>query len=299
MGKSAAEKGQRFGAHMSVAGGLERAFAAAEEAGCDGMQIFVKNQRQWSAPPLSEDVVRRFKQAARCSRIRPVVAHATYLINLASPDDTLWHQSITTLRDELLRCEALGIRSLVVHPGAHVGSGVDAGLARVAAALDEIHHTTEGLRARLLLETTAGQGTTLGAEVAELGRIMHAVREPRRLRVCVDTCHVFAAGYNLRRRETYERMVADLSRHVGLRRITCLHLNDSKTPCGSRVDRHEHIGKGKIGKAGFVRLLNDPRLAAVPRILETPKGTDGRGADFDRVNLRRLRAWVGLTPSPR
>jgi deoxyribonuclease-4 len=277
---------------MSIAGGLENAFQAGVDAGCDCLQIFVKNQRQWRARPLTEDVVTRFRQAARRTGIRPVVAHATYLINLASPDDTRWHQSIDALTEELLRCEALGVRWLVVHPGAHLGEGVEAGLARITMALDKIHRRTAGIRARLLLETTAGQGTTLGAEFTHFRWIMDAVREPRRLRVCLDTCHLFAAGYDLRRPVGYERMVAELVEHVGLSNVACIHVNDSKGACGSRLDRHEHIGRGRIGRAGFALLVNDPRFVAVPKILETPKGTDARGLDLDRVNLQRLRGLI-------
>ncbi len=284
---------QRFGAHLSVAGGLEKAFEAAAELGCDCLQIFVKNQRQWSAPPLDEEQIRRFRSAARHGA-RPVVAHASYLLNLASPDSAIRRRSVLALIDELTRCETLGVRRLVVHPGAHLGAGLDAGIARIAASLDEAHEATPGFRVRVLLETTAGQGTTIGHEPAHLGRILHAVRQPERLGVCVDTCHVFAAGYDLRTADGYERLLADLARHVGLRRIHCIHVNDSKTPCNARRDRHEHIGRGRIGRAGFARLVNDRRLADIPKILETPKGEDGRGVDLDRVNLRRLRRMIGL-----
>ena len=278
-----------FGAHMSVAGGLENAFQSAVDAGCDCLQIFVKNQRQWHAPPLTDEAIRRFHAAARRTRVGPVIAHATYLINLASPADPVWRRSIDALTDELLRCEALDIRGLVFHPGAHMGTGIDAGLARITAALDEIHTRTPGLRTRLLLECTAGQGSTIGAELAHLGRTLAAVHDPARLRVCLDTCHLFAAGYDLRTPDGYARMAAELAEHVGVKNVACLHVNDSKQACGSRVDRHAHIGQGKIGRRGFARVVNDPRFVGLPMILETPKGTDGRGTDLDRVNLKRLR----------
>ncbi|MCP4590550.1 MAG: deoxyribonuclease IV [bacterium] len=277
---------------MSIAGGLENAVQAAVEVGCECLQIFVKNQRQWTAPELTADQIARFKHAVRQSGVRPVVAHATYLINLASPDDATWRRSINALTDELLRCEALGIRALVVHPGAHVGEGLDTGIARIVSALDEIHQRTGSLRARLALETTAGQGTAIGAEVAEIGRILETVQHPRRLRVCVDTCHVFAAGYDIRKPEAYASLIEELRTHVGLGNISCIHLNDSKRACGSRVDRHDHVGQGKIGKAGLARVVNDTHLATIPKILETPKGTDGRGTDLDRANLKRLRKWI-------
>lgn len=281
---------------MSIAGGLENAVQAGVEAGCDCLQIFVKNQRQWAGKPLTEDAAARFRRAVRRSGLRPVVAHATYLINLASPEATTWQRSLDALTDELLRCESLGVRSLIVHPGAHLGAGVDAGIARLTAAVNEVHRRTAGIRAGLLLETTAGQGSSLGADFEQLARIMDGVREPHRVRLCLDTCHVFAAGHDLRRIEGYERMVTDLGRLVGLDRVTCMHVNDSKHACGSRLDRHEHVGRGKIGRAGFVRLINDQRFDRVPKILETPKGKDGRGRDLDRVNLQRLRRLVRMRP---
>lgn len=280
---------QRFGAHMSTAGGLHNAFDIARAAGCDCLQIFVKNQKQWSAKPLSDDDIRAYQVAQRASGIKPIVAHASYLINLGSPDAVQWERSIAAVVDELHRCEAVGIRGLVVHPGAHMGAGVDAGIARIAAGLDEIHSRAPGLKARVLLETTAGQGSSIGCEIEHLGRILHAVADPARVGVCLDTCHLFAAGYDLRDPQECERTIDRLKREVSLRRIACIHVNDSKGACGSRIDRHEHIGQGKIGDAGFRNLLCDARLARVPRILETPKGFDVRGVDLDRVNLQRLR----------
>jgi deoxyribonuclease-4 len=283
---------QRFGAHLSIAGGLHLAFERAVAVGCDCLQIFVKNQKQWVGKPLGDDDVRAYRKAQRASGIRPVVAHASYLVNLGSPLDDLWQMSIAAMVDELQRCEALGIRGLVVHPGAHMGAGIDVGIGRIAAGLDELHRRLPGLTARVLLETTAGQGTAIGWQVEHLGEILQRVADPGRLGVCLDTCHLFAAGYDLRDPAEYERTIQLLKRHVTLRRIACIHVNDSQCPCGRRVDRHAHIGKGEIGAAGFRHVLNDPRLARVPRILETPKGKDGRGADLDKVNLRRLRGLV-------
>lgn len=288
---------QRFGAHLSVAGGLENAFIAARTVGCDCLQIFVKNQRQWSAPPLTEAQVRAYRDAERSTGIGPVVAHATYLLNLASPNDDIRQKSIRALIDELNRCEALGVAALVLHPGAHMGAGVDAGIARIARSIDEVHTATRGYAVRILLETTAGQGTTLGHDITQLGSILAATAEPGRLGVCLDTCHLFAAGYDLRVAEPYERMMHALTTSVGLARVACIHVNDSKGDLGSRLDRHEHIAQGRIGRAGFHRLLNDPRLEAVPRILETPKGVDARGRELDRVNLARLRRMIDNRPS--
>ncbi|MFH1416711.1 MAG: deoxyribonuclease IV [Planctomycetota bacterium] len=283
---------QRFGAHLSVAGGLERAFDLAVEAGCDCLQIFVKNQRQWAAGPPTEEQVRAFRSAQRRSGVRPVIAHGSYLLNLASPARTIRHRSISALADELERCEALGVAGLVVHPGAHMGEGIDAGIGRIVTALDDVHARTAGFKTPVLLETTAGQGSSVGHEIVHLGRIIDACKAPNRLRVCLDTCHLFAAGYDLRDPNGYERTIAEIADHVGLTSVECIHMNDSKNTCGSRIDRHEHITKGKMGRQAFVNIVNDPRLAAVPKILETPKGEDGRGTDMDRVNLRRLRRMI-------
>lgn len=283
---------QRFGAHMSAAGGLHNAFAEGVRVGCDCLQVFVKNQRQWTAKPLTDEQIRLYREAERATGLSPVVAHASYLLNLASPDETNRRKSIAALIDELERCEALGVSGLVVHPGAHLGEGEDAGLARIGRSLDEVHAATAGFASQVLLETTAGQGTTLGHELVHLERIIAGTREPQRLGVCLDTCHLFAAGYDLRKTDACGALVDELERRVGLARIRCIHTNDSKGKCGSRLDRHEHIGKGKIGRAGFANLLNDARLQLVPRMLETPKGVDGRGADYDQLNLARLRKLV-------
>lgn len=291
--KRAEATGQPFGAHMSVAGGLENAFHAGVAAGCDCVQIFVKNQRQWSAPPLTEGAIEAYRKAAAETGLAPVIAHASYLINLASPEPVTRRRSIDALADELHRCVALPVPYLVLHPGAHLDQGLDAGIDLIVAGLDEVHRRVENPSSQILLEATAGQGSAIGHEVEHLGRILSGVADRSRLGVCVDTCHVFAAGYDIRTAEGYERLIGELRQHVGLDRIKCIHVNDSVRDCGSRVDRHEHIGKGKIGDAGFIRLLNDPRLADVPKILETPKGVDGRGTDLDRVNLKRLRGFIG------
>ncbi len=283
---------QRFGAHLSVAGGLHMAFDAAVQVGCDCLQIFVKNQRQWAAQPLADEQIRAFRAAWGKTDVRPVVAHAGYLLNLASPDRAMRRKSIGALVDELQRCEALGVPYLVLHPGAHLGAGVAAGIRRVISSLNEVHARTPGFAAGVALETTAGQGTVLGHDIAQLGRIIDGVKSPERLTVCLDTCHLFAAGYDLSDPSDYERTLTELARHVGLHRIKCIHMNDSKHPCGSRKDRHQHITKGCLGKQAFVHLVNDRRLAAVPKILETPKGRDGRGTDLDKVNLRSLRRMV-------
>jgi len=277
---------------MSIAGGFDNAFHAAATAGCDCLQIFVKNQRQWSAPKLTDAAIERYAEAQAETGIKPVVAHSTYLINLASSDKTTRRRSIDALVDECLRCNSLRLPFLVLHPGAHLGKGIDAGIDLVIAGLNEVHDLVADATTQILLETTAGQGSSIGHEVWHLGRIVSSVDAPQRLGVCIDTCHVFAAGYDLSDSQSYERFVGEIIEHVTLDRVRCIHTNDSKGACGSRLDRHEHIGKGRIGKQGFRNLLNDPRLAHAPRILETPKGTDGRGTDLDRVNLKRLRSLV-------
>lgn len=283
---------QRFGSHLSVAGGLHLAFDAAVELGCDCLALFVKNQRQWAAPPLKDEAISLYREAQRRTGIGPVIAHASYLLNLASPSADGRAKSIRALIDELTRCEALDIPGLVVHPGAHMGDGVDAGLSRITASLDEVHAGTAGIKAMVLLESTAGQGTTIGHEIAHLGKMLGQAKQPERLGICIDTCHLFAAGYDLRQKEVYDATIDELDRCVGLERIRCIHTNDSKTPCGSKRDRHEHIGKGEMGNAAFANLVNDPRLTHVPRILETEKGTDSRGVDYDRLNLKRLRGLI-------
>jgi len=283
---------QRFGAHMSIAGGLHTAFDRGRQEGCDCLQIFVKNQRQWRARPMVDSQVRLWRRARRQTGLRLVVAHGSYLVNLASPDRALWRRSVAGSLDELTRCERLGIRDLVIHPGAHGGRGVLAGITRVVAALNELFDRTAGAPVRILLETTAGQGRVIGYEFEQLAATIAGVRNPRRVGVCVDTAHVFAAGYDLRTADGYAETIVRLDRVVGLRRVRCLHLNDSKTACGSRVDRHDHIGKGALGREAFRMLLNDERLVSVPRILETPKGKDGRGRSYDKNNLDRLRRLV-------
>lgn len=278
-----------FGSHLSIAGGMHRAIEEAEQLGFQTVQVFVKNQRQWRAPPLRDDDVRTWHENAARPGFGPCVAHATYLLNLASHDDQLYAKSVEAFEIELKRCDALGIPYLVVHPGAAGPQPEDAAIARVAAALDGILLRNPTLRAMPLLETTAGQGTTIGRTFQQLGAILRAMTSGNWVGVCVDTCHVFAAGYDIRDPATYELMITLADREVGLERIRCWHLNDSRGECGSRVDRHEHIGKGRIGLAGFRNVLRDERFRGLPMILETPKDEDGSG-ELDRANLKRLRA---------
>ena len=277
---------------MSVAGGLENAFSAGVAAGCDCLQIFVKNQRQWNAPPLTQEQITRYQEAASATGLAPVIAHATYLLNLASPKQAMRDKSIRCMIEELTRCEALGVSGLVFHPGAHMDDPVELGIKHIAESLDTVHKACAGFSSMILLETTAGQGSAIGWQLQQIGDIIDQTKAPDRLGVCLDTCHLFAAGYDFRSREGYDTMTDEMERAFGIARIKCIHTNDSKKDCGSRVDRHDHIGKGKIGKTGFTHFVNDKRFAGTPMILETPKGRDGRGTDLDKVNLKRLRAMI-------
>jgi deoxyribonuclease-4 len=280
----------RLGAHESVAGGLHEAFDRAESVGCDSVQIFVKSNRSWAVKPLTEEDIARFKAKAEETGIQPVVGHASYLLNLGTPNEALWTKSRNTLIVELERCEALKISYLVLHPGSHVGAGEGTGLVRVAQALGGVHAATQGFRTQVLLETMAGQGTNLGCRFEQLAWVIEHAPEGERLGVCLDTCHVFAAGYELRTPEGYAATMEAFERVIGLERLKAVHLNDSKGDLGSRKDRHEYIGQGCIGLEGFRNVLNDSRLAGLPGLLETPKGEDLRE---DRENLAVLRSLVG------
>ena len=282
----------KFGAHLSMAGGHDRAVREAHALGMDTVQVFTKSNNQWRAAPLTDAHIAAWKTALAETGVSKPVAHASYLINLASPDAALWEKSIAGLVVESERGEALGIADLVMHPGAHVGSGEEAGLARVAAGLDEVHRRTAGLKLRVALETTAGQGSCLGHRFEHLGRIIGLVQAPERLSVCGDTCHIFAAGYPLGRATEYDETMAALVEAVGEGRVRVWHLNDSQKPLGSRVDRHAGIGAGHLGIEPFRHLVNDPRFIGVPMILETPKG-EADDANLDAVNLATLRGLLG------
>ena len=275
-----------LGAHQSIAGGTPRAIERGLETGCRVVQIFVKNSNRWVGRPLERPEARAFRSAARGAKFSRVVAHTSYLINLASPVAELRRQSISALVEEIERCRKLGIPDLVYHPGAHCGEGEIAGVARISASLDEVFDRTGGARVRILLETAAGQGSCVGHRFEHLRDILGAVRVNRRVAACFDTCHVHAAGYDIVTREGYLETIAAFDRTVGLSRLAAIHVNDSKKPRGSRVDRHEHIGHGTIGRAGFRNLMTDPRLAGIPKFLETPKDDT---LVADRRNLAILR----------
>lgn len=279
----------KFGAHMSISGGLHKAFGHGERAGCDTIQIFSKNQQQWRAKPLAEQDIALFKAERQRTGFGPIIVHDSYLINLASPSDELWEKSIAAFADELERCAALGIPYLVTHPGAHTGSGEAAGLAREAAALNRLLDAGTGGDVMILLETTAGQGSCLGYRFEQLARLIELTSHAERLGVCVDTCHILAAGYDIRTAEACAATFEEFDRVVGLGRIKAFHLNDSQKELGSRVDRHSHIGAGCVGLEGFRAIVNDPRFAELPMILETPKGED---LAEDIENLAKLRELI-------
>lgn len=278
----------KLGAHMSIAGGYDRAVRAAHVVGFETVQLFTKNNNQWKGPPITDGYVAAFHTALEETGIVDPVSHASYLINLASPDDVLWDKSIDAMVVEVERCAQLGIADLVFHPGAHVGSGEDEGLRRVARALDVVAGRTAGLPVTIDLETTAGQGTCLGHRFEHLQTILGLASDPSRLGVCVDTCHIFAAGYSLGNRALYDETLDEFDRAVGLGRIRVWHLNDSVKALSSRVDRHAGIGAGMIGIEPFRFILNDPRFRGLPMILETPKGIED-GEELDARNRRILR----------
>jgi deoxyribonuclease IV len=278
----------KLGAHMSIAGGLDKAVWAASKIGFQTVQLFSKNNNQWKAPPLTDAQVSAFRGALVETGIVDPVVHTSYLINLGTADEFLWNRSIDGMTVEVERCEALGVLDLVVHPGAHTGSGEEAGLLRVAQGLDEVHRRTKGSSVHIDLETTAGQGTCLGHTFEHLEQIVAQVSEPERLGVCCDTCHLFAAGYSLATPEEYHETITALDRTLGCERVRVWHLNDSRKERGSRVDRHEAIGRGCMGLEPFRNLVNDRRFRAIPMILETPKGIED-GEDLDAINLRTIR----------
>ncbi len=277
-----------FGAHMSIAGGYYKAVLAAQEHRCESVQLFTKNNNQWHGKELSTEDIRHFRQTLRETNLRSPLAHDCYLINLASPAQDLYRRSVDAFVIEMHRAEALGLSYLVTHPGAATDGDERAGLLRVAQALDEVHARCPRFQVRVLLETTAGQGTSLGHRFEHLAEILAKVKQPERLGVCLDTCHVFAAGYPLAPEKEYRATFRQFHRLIGLTQLKAFHVNDSLKPQGSRVDRHAHIGKGHMGLEPFRLLVNDRRFRRLPMILETPK-LSPKGKDMDIVNLRTLR----------
>jgi deoxyribonuclease-4 len=276
----------RFGAHMSISGGVSKAFVRGEQVQCDAMQIFTKSERQWNAKPLPEEEVDAYRAEQERTDIRPVIVHDSYLINMASPRDELREKSIAAFAEELERCALLGVPYIVTHPGAHTGSGEDAGIARQADALVRLFQEGVGGDVMVLLETTAGQGSALGWSFEHLARMLERIPQQERLGICVDTCHIFVAGYDIRTAEDYTATFEAFDRLIGLERIKAFHLNDAQKELGSRVDRHTHIGQGEIGIEAFRMLVNDTRFSHIPMIIETPKGKD-MAEDIENLTLLR------------
>jgi deoxyribonuclease-4 len=273
---------------MSIAGGYYKAVEEAQRCGCDVVQLFTKNNNQWRAKPISDAEAAQFAGSLRELRIEMPLSHSSYLINLASPDAGLWQKSVESMIVELARAEQLGIPYVVVHPGSHTTASEEEGLAAVARALDTIHAQRPKGKSQVLLEITAGQGSNLGWKFEHLAAILDQTKEADRVGICFDTCHAFAAGYDLRDAKIAKSMWRKFDELLGLERLKAIHLNDSKRELGSRVDRHEHIGRGQIGPEGFRHLLRDKRFKNVPMYLETPK-EDCEGEPWDVVNLRTLR----------
>lgn len=289
MSTAPSHDGPLLGSHMSIAGGIYRAVERADAVGATALQVFTKNASRWNAPPLSDEDAANYKTALSKSRVRAVVSHDSYLINLCATDPSILGKSRDALVDEILRCQKLGIPMLNFHPGAHMGAGERAGIGGIVRSLDMVHRKTEGSGVYSVVETTAGQGTVLGSRFEQIAAIIRGVEDPSRMGVCIDTCHVFAAGYDIRGTRAYEDTMREFGDVVGLERLMVIHVNDSKNPLGSRIDRHAHIGEGEIGVEGFRNIMNDDRLTGIPKILETPKGDD---LAEDRVNMDLLTGLI-------
>lgn len=279
-----------LGAHFSIAGGLHKAVLRAAEHGCPVFQIFTKNANAWQERTLSSDDTEPFLLAKEAHGIVGVCSHTAYLLNLASPEKKQYDKSVKALEQELIRSSALDIADVIMHPGAHMGSGEEKGLERIAQGINTVFDRVPDNSCRLLLEITAGQGSSLGHTFEQVARIIDLVDATERIGVCLDTCHAFAAGFDIRTKKAYRNTVAAFDRIIGLNRLRVIHLNDAKKGLGSRVDRHEHIGEGAIGIDAFRFIMNDKRLKGIPKIIETPK-KKGK-VDYDRVNLKKLRSLV-------
>jgi deoxyribonuclease-4 len=277
-----------LGAHMSIAGGYHNAVIEAHTAGCDVVQLFTKNNSQWRAKTITDADAAHFAGELAARKIAHPISHASYLINLASPAPELREKSIEAMIVELERADQLGIPYVIVHPGARLAASEEEGIALVAESINEVHQRVKRTKAQITLEFTAGQGSCLGCSLQHLADMIAAVKRPDKVAVCVDTCHVFAAGIDLRDRKTYLTFWREFDELLGLDRLKAIHLNDSKRELGSRVDRHEHIGRGQLGAIAFRHILKDKRLVRVPMYLETKKGTEN-GESLDVINLRTLR----------
>jgi deoxyribonuclease-4 len=287
-----------LGSHMSISGGVHMAFDRGTRCGCATMQVFTKNSNRWEGPPVQQKDIENYKNAAAKSTISPVVAHAAYLINLCADDPRILHRSRQAFRDELERCEAFGILGVIIHPGSHLGRGEEIGLQRIAESLNIVHDETPGFHSLTILETTAGQGTALGYRFEHLRRVIDLLDQPSRAAVCVDTCHLYAAGYPIHTENGWRNTWTEFEQVLGFSRLAVVHVNDSRKPFGSRIDRHEHIGKGEMGVEPFRLLMNDPRFDAIPKILETDKSEDLHEDVENLTFLRSLRADHPMNPQP-
>jgi deoxyribonuclease IV len=275
---------QLLGAHTSIRGGVANAVDLAESLDFNAMQIFTKNNNRWAQKPFTLDEVKGFRAKLETSGIKFVVSHDSYLINLCATDKEMLKKSGEAFVDELTRCELLGIKYLNFHPGSHGGAGEDEGIKVIAESINNAHNMTKGYDVSTMLELTAGQGSALGYRFEHLRKIIDLVDEQERMSVCIDTAHLFAAGYDFKTPDTYKKTFREFDDIIGIERLKCFHMNDSKKELGSRVDRHEHIGKGKIGLEGFRLLMNDKRFEKIPKILETPKGKE-QLEDIENLNV--------------
>jgi deoxyribonuclease-4 len=278
-----------LGAHMSIGGGVQTAIERGCSIKCTAIQMFVKNNMQWFARPLASEEIRAFIKHQQRGELLSIFAHANYLINLAATNPQFHANSIRALSEELTRADQLELPFLVLHPGAHLGAGEEAGLEKIIASINRVFREIPNVKTRIALETTAGQGSSLGHRFEQIAYIIENVREPERLCVCLDTAHIFAAGYNIATEAAVKKTFREFDRVIGFNRLAAIHMNDSKTPRGSRVDRHQHIGKGQIGLHAFRFIMRDRRFRKVPKVLETPKGKELRE---DVINLRTLRRLV-------
>jgi deoxyribonuclease-4 len=277
---------QLLGAHTSTSGGVSKSVDLAEKLGFTTMQIFTKNNNRWFQKQLEEKEIEAFKTKLNNSKIKFVVSHDSYLINLCAKDKEILKKSRVAFLDELERCELLGIPHLNFHPGSHLGAGEDDGIKLIAESINIAHDKTRGFMVSSMLETTAGQGTAIGYRFEQLQKIIELVEQKERMTVCIDTAHVFAAGYDIKDQKNFKKVITEFDEIIGFERLKCFHMNDSKKELGSRVDRHEHIGKGFIGTEGFSNIMNDERLKEIPKILETPKGKE-QLEDLENLNVLR------------
>jgi deoxyribonuclease-4 len=280
-----------LGAHMSIRGGASMAIERARSIGCTAMQVFVKNNMQWFARPLTAEEIRAFLNHVQRGELLSVFGHANYLINLAATNPQFHANSIRALAEELIRADQLELPFLVLHPGAHLGAGEEAGLKKIADSVDEVFRKIPKVKTKIALEITAGQGSCIGHRFEHLAHIIATVREPERLRVCLDTAHLFAAGYAIGSESGVKKTFHEFDRVIGRNRLVAIHVNDSKTGRGSRVDRHEHIGKGRIGLGAFRFIMQSPRFRKIPKVLETPKGKD---LAEDVINLKTLQRLAAV-----